>query len=126
MTKSRNDNHSTEFGLWLREQPEIDSQLGFLATNLDYVWTNYNTGEWMLIEEKRYMSKCKPWQRSLFNTVHKSIKKDSLYKGFHLLQFEKTNPEDGKIFINCNEVSKDQLGLFLQFNAVILKQVWRA
>lgn len=126
MTKKRNDNHSTEFGLWLREQPNIDSQLGFLATNLDYVWTNYNSGKWMLIEEKRYMSRCKPWQRNLFNTVHKSINKDSLYKGFHLLQFEKTSPEDGKIYINCHEVTKDQLVLFLKFDDEVLNYVWRS
>jgi len=51
MTRRRNDNHSTEFGLWLREQPDIDSKLGYITTNLDYVWKNYKTGDWMLIEE---------------------------------------------------------------------------
>ena len=54
MTRQRNDSHSTEFGIWLRVQPQIDSSLGFLASNIDYCWTNYKTGEWMFIEEKRY------------------------------------------------------------------------
>lgn len=44
---------STEFGLWLRRQEKIKSEDGFVATNLDYVWHNYETGLWMIIEEKR-------------------------------------------------------------------------
>jgi len=59
MTRKRNDSHSTEFGLWLREQNEIDSSLGYLATNIDFMWTNYKTGQWMILEEKRYESKVK-------------------------------------------------------------------
>jgi len=53
MTKPRFDDKSTEFGLWLRNQKEIDSGLGYITSNLDYIWRNYNTGDWMLIEEKR-------------------------------------------------------------------------
>ena len=69
MTKQRYDNHSTEFGLWLREQLELDSKLGFITTNLDYIWENYNTGEWMLIEEKRYMGKVGYSQGKLFKKL---------------------------------------------------------
>lgn len=54
MTTWRRDEHSSPFGLWLREQHEIDSNLGFITTDIDYIWKNYVTNEWMLIEEKRY------------------------------------------------------------------------
>ena len=54
MTRKRYDKHSTEFGLWLREQKELDSKFGYVATNLDYMWKNYKTGLWMFLEEKRY------------------------------------------------------------------------
>jgi hypothetical protein len=115
MTQKRRDTHSTEFGLWLREQKEIDSCLGFVTTNLDYIWTNYKTGEWMLIEEKRYNSEVKPYQRGIFKTIHAACKNAHGYKGIHLLQFEKTSPDDGRIWIDKKEVDKKGLLQFLRF-----------
>lgn len=109
MTKVRYDNHSTEFGLWLRGVHEIDSGDGFLASNLDYIWMNYKTGDWMLIEEKRYMSKMKRWQKDIFRTIHKASKSDPKYRGFAFIQFEKTSPEDGKTYWNNKEISRDEL-----------------
>ena len=118
MTKKRYDKHSTEFGLWLREQPEIDSKLGFLATNVDYMWSNYKTGDWMLIEEKRYNATLKDWQRKMFIVIDSICRLDKKYRGFHLITFEKTNPNDGKIFLGRNkkEISKDKLIKFLKFD----------
>lgn len=109
MTRRRNDGHSTEFGLWLRDQGELDSSRGFIASNLDYIWHNYKTGQWMFIEEKRFMSSMKDWQKNLFRTVHMAAKSDPLYKGFAFLQFEKTCPQDGKTFWNYKEVSEAHL-----------------
>ena len=116
MTKKRYDKHSTEFGLWLREQPEIDSKLGFLATNVDYMWSNYKTGNWMLIEEKRYNSECKHWQRKMFAVINRVCRLDKRYKGFHLIVFENTSPEDGAIFLDKKKISKDELIKFLKFD----------
>jgi len=116
MTRQRNDKHSTEFGEWLRIQPEIDSKIGYIATNLDYVWGNYKTGEWMLIEEKRYMADVTWSQKQQMVKLHKSIEKiKSKFKGTHLIQFEKTSPEDGKIFLDRQEITKDRLIEFLRF-----------
>ena len=115
MTAERKDNHSTEFGLWLREQPEIDSAKGFIATNIDFLWRNYNTGDWMLIEEKRYMSKPKRWQCQLFDLLDWCAKTHPKYRGFHIVQFEKTSPDDGKIFLDNKEVTRDQLITLLRF-----------
>lgn len=114
MTQQRRDNHSTEFGIWLRQQPEIDSSYGFLATNIDYMWTNYKTGEWMLLEEKRYNTPPKEWQKRCFEVLHSSIKHDK-YKGFHYLTFEKTTPEDGKMWLDCRLITKNELLSFLRF-----------
>jgi hypothetical protein len=115
MTKRRIDNHSTEFGLWLREQKEIDSSLGYITTNIDFVWRNYNTNQWMLIEEKRHNSNPKEWQRKIFKIIHKLCISDKNYKGFHLLKFENTNPNDGKIWLDKKEITKEQLLKFLKF-----------
>jgi len=118
MTRKRNDNHSTEFGLWLREQKVIDSKKGFLASNLDFIWTNYKNKKWLLIEEKRYMAKIKQWQRKMFITLHNAAKNDSNYQGFYFIQFEKTSPEDGKIYINHELRTKKELLDLLLFRGL--------
>ena len=115
MTATRRDEHSTEFGLWLRDQCEIDSALGFVATNIDYLWRNYRTGYWMFIEEMRHGVMPKRWQSESFDLVNKVSKDDPKYKGFHYLIFENTSPEDGTITLDGKEISKDDLIKFLRF-----------
>jgi len=116
MTQQRRDSHSTQFGLWLREQAEIDSKLGYTATNIDYLWHNYKTGVWMLIEEKRYMSQVKFPQTKMLEILDKVSQNDVRYKGLFIVVFEKTSPDDGRIWIDGKEVTKQDLVKFLQFD----------
>lgn len=116
MTQERRDNHSTEFGLWLRDQKEIDSKLGFIATNIDYVWRNYRTGNWMLIEEKRYGQKLKFYQQEVFDLLNWCCKYHPKFRGFHTIVFEKTSPDDGTITLDGKIVSREQLISFLRFD----------
>jgi hypothetical protein len=120
MTRQRNDEHSTEYGLWLRIQDDLDSSLGFVTTNIDYVWKNYKTGQWMYMEEKRYMSKPTWSQSNIFKQMHANAvaSGDEKYHGFHIVTFEKTNPEDGKIYLDGNEITKEQHKRFLKFEEV--------
>lgn len=106
MTKPRYDKHSTEFGLWLREQEEINSRHGFVASNLDYIWQNYKTKQWMLIEEKRYMANLTWSQMQMFKFLVKKIKHDPKFYEFFLIQFERSSPDDGNIYINHKPVTK--------------------
>lgn len=122
MTRKRQDNHSTEFGLWVREQDELSSYSGYRNYNLDAIWWLKNgfdrePAAWMLIEEKRYMSDCKGDQKLTYKWLHKKLMQlnDPTYKGIHLLQFEKTSPEDGKIYLNRKEINKQDLIEFLSF-----------
>mgnify|MGYP001817798818 CR=1 FL=1 len=79
MTRKRNDEHSTEFGLWLREQKELDSRKEkYTATNLDFIWSNYGTKKYMLLEEKRKMSKCTWSQYNLYKTLSDKIDDENL------------------------------------------------
>ena len=118
MTQERRDGHSTEFGLWLREQQEIDSKLGFVATNIDYVWRNYKTGDWMLIEEKRYGQKVKFYQQEVFDLLNWCCKHHPKFCGFHTIVFEKTSPDDGAISLDGQTVSREQLISFLKFDGL--------
>ena len=115
MTRKRIDGHSTEFGLWLRECRELDQRLGYLTTNLDYIWGNYNTQKWMLIEEKRYGSPLRQAQLDMIELVDNCCKSDPRYQGFHLLQFEHTTPEDGAILWDGKEITKQKLIRLLEF-----------
>jgi hypothetical protein len=96
MTTQSRDGTGTEFSHWLRVQPEIDSCLGFIATNLDFIWSNNKTGNFILIEENRYKHWPSSTQRKLLIALHESISSEK-YKGLYLLIFEKTNPDDGGI-----------------------------
>jgi len=94
----KNYTASTEFGLWLRDQKELDSlDFGFTATNIDYVWRNFKMNKFMLIEEKRYDKLPKRDQKDIFSLLDYICRKNKSYCGFYLLIFEKTNPEDGKM-----------------------------
>ncbi len=119
MTRQRNDNHSTEFGLWLRKQKEIDSCYGFVASDLDYIWQNYKTKQWMLIEEKRFMSNLTWSQTQLFKFLIGRLKYDPKFYGFFLVQFERTSPDDGYIYINHERITKEMLIKFLRFEYII-------
>lgn len=120
MTRPRYDNHSTEFGLWLREQKSIDSRLGYVATNIDFVWRNYKTYQWMLIEEKRFFAEMKYAQSQMFQLLHTAACSNPQYRGFYFIQFERTNPDDGAIRVNGHDFTKEQLIRLLQFDEEIL------
>lgn len=116
MTKKRYDSHSTEFGLWLREQPELDSNLGYFATNLDFVWLNWKWGnKWCLIEEKRFGGKLTKGQSITFRNLDRLCVADPNYYGFHLITFCKTSPEDGCIILNGKSITQSALIKFLKF-----------
>lgn len=114
MTQKRRDEHSTEFGNWIREQPEIDSGLGYVATNIDYVWRNYKTGEWMFLEEKRHGSQPRRYQRDIYVLLHQLARADPKYRGFHLLVFQQTCPDDGEMTLDGWPISHDELIEFLR------------
>jgi hypothetical protein len=115
VTRPRYDEHSTEFGLWLREQKELDSkEEGFRATNLDYIWNNYKTGLWMLLEEKRHGGAVKFPQSAMFQLIDKACHGAEGYCGLHIIRFENTSPEDGRIYLDGVEVSRRRLLDFLR------------
>jgi hypothetical protein len=116
MTLQRKYPGASNFSNWLRVQPGISSELGFVATDIDYIWSNYKTGYWMLIEEKCKFAEPSFCQNKLFHIIDKVAKADPNYRGLHLIQFENTSPEDGRICIDNINVSKEHLIRFLQFN----------
>lgn len=116
MTQQRRDNNSTEFGLWIRKQPTIDSDLGYVTTNIDYVWSNYKSGKWFYLEEKRYGWMPKPYQVKLFKERDADVQGNENYCGFHFLIFTHTSPDDGAIYLDGKYITTTDLLEFLAFN----------
>lgn len=133
MTRKRDDDHSTEFGLWTREQEELDSSKGYIATDIDWMWNNYNTGEWMYMEEKRNESTLKFAQWSQLKISHEACK-DKNYQGFYLVTFENTNPDDGYVCVALIDFEKyktfagiiltnEEFLRFLQFDTAVHNKI---
>ncbi len=146
MTRLRNDGHSTEFGLWVRGQlPDqkisvacIDSRKStveaYTASNIDFMWMDYKSGKWMIIEEKRYKQSLTTSQQLMYPVIHAACLHDKNYQGFFVIKFEKTNPEDGDCFVyrmdvvngksklEGGKVSINELLDFLQFKHELQKE----
>ena len=69
----------------------------------------------MLIEEKRYRGAVKFSQRQLFKKIACACRNAKGYCGIHLLEFEMTSPDDGRMWLDRVEISKEQLIAFLRF-----------
>jgi hypothetical protein len=120
-TKERGDNHSTEYGLWLRQQGELCSYKGFRATNVDFLWWQSKTGQRLVQEEKRYSGRLSYSQAKQFQWLDELLASDETYFGFFFVQFENTCPDDGRIAVNGVPFSKEQLISLLQFEQKVLK-----
>lgn len=140
MTRQRNDDKSTEFGLWLRQQPELDSRrFGFDAENLDYIWHDYVNGRLMLIEEKRHGAQLSFAQRDTHSIIDQAMSfacewgvfdrlksdrpREIRYYGYHVIRFEHTSPEDGWVEIDGERTTADDLKRFLRFEGVSARRV---
>lgn len=135
VAKSRRDGKGTPFTNWIRCQPGLESALsvGYVGSDVDLIWYNYRLAMLMLIEEKCFMAEVNPSQEAVqsllhqalsfalshddltFHSLRKPIPPKVTYCGYHLIQFEKTGPEDGAIFIDGTQVRKPQVISFLQF-----------
>lgn len=135
VAKSRRDGKGTPFTNWIRCQPGLESSMnvGYVGSDVDLIWYNYRLAMLMLIEEKRFMAEVNPSQEAVqsllhqalsfalshddltFHSLRKPIPPKVTYCGYHLIQFEKTGPEDGAISIDGTAVTKHQLVSFLRF-----------
>lgn len=118
MTQKRKlkDGKDTDFSAWLRIQPEIDSRKeGFITTDIDYLWRNYKTGEWMILEEKTHGATVPRWQGEFLQILDKLGSFDKLYKGVYLVRFENTDPDNGRVMVNKKLLSRSEFIAFLRF-----------
>ena len=68
----------------------------------------------MLLEEKRYKSPIKRFQRQLFDILDCCAREDNNYRGFHIVKFENTSPFDGAVYLDGIEITTPDLIEFLR------------
>jgi len=117
MTKQRiiNDGKDSDFSSWLRKQDEISSDKGFITTDIDFLWRNYKTGEWMILEEKTRGATVPRWQGEFLQLIDNLGASDTLYKGVYLVRFENTDPDNGRVMVNKRLLSPGDFISFLRF-----------
>ncbi len=126
MTKQSIYKEGSPFSEWLRKLSKpLDS--GVISShNLDYIWHNYRQNWLILIEEKRFGGKQTFAQHDTHSIVEQMLRYSSEhdckvktargkivqvdYRGYYLVIFEKTNPEDSAwISINGRLATKQEL-----------------
>ncbi len=123
----------TPFGIWLRQKQQIDSRkIGLSIQNLDYIIHRYSFKSCqaiMLIEEKRFKGRSSFAQQDTHNILHQGLQYANLkpvktargqtmplrYLGYHTLVFEKTSPDDGRMWWDGQEITTDYLFKLLRF-----------
>lgn len=103
---------------WIRENLP-SSTTGFRVYDIDWIILNWETKQFMLLEEKVHGYQVNETQGEVFNFVHKVLTEgikswpDWKYKGFYSVIFENKTFEDGKCYFgNRNsmvEVTQEEL-----------------
>ncbi len=135
MTRTLNETtFGTPFGRWLREQQRLDSKrIGLSIQNLDYIIHRYSwpsVHAMMLIEEKRYMALSPFAQKdthrlinsALWHADNKPVANSRgqvrlfRYCGYHVLTFENTTPDDGRMWWDDMPIAVSDLFSLLSFH----------
>ena len=123
---------STPFSDWLRSPDQdklIGSHLGYWASDMDFIWYDSNLAQIMLIEEKCRRAVRTEAQRELQSILDQALKFSCprlkfrgrhvflVYRGYYVVQFENTTPDNGRIWINGGLVSREGLIALLRFES---------
>lgn len=107
------------FNDWIRQNMP-DSKTGYMATDVDFVLYNYKTKNVVILEVKTRNGDVYEWQKIFYKNLDKWIRKgisdDWTYHGVHLIQFENTCFDDGKCFLDREEISEQEFINRFSFN----------
>ena len=101
------------FNTWLRDALP-DSSTGQMVSDIDFYIFNYKKKEHLIVETKTYNAPLKTWQEIMYSKLQRWVseggnKEGWKFKGFYLIQFEKTFFDDGKVYLNGEESSKEEI-----------------
>ena len=111
--------HDMFFSKWIRKNLK-DSYDGYRCYDIDFVLWDKNKKQIRIIELKSFNKELKSDHKLMLNLFHKQfikgMDKGWIYKGLHLITFEKNNFKDGKVYLNKKEISESELINFLNFD----------
>lgn len=133
MTKQRQYGEDTPLNNWIRSHPALDSRYGYVGTDVDLTWYNYDKAFIMLLEHKERMGVVGPSQEATLAVLDQAltwglsdpsrkliarrypIPERVYYCGLHTIRCENTSPLDGAVYIDDVKVTQAQFLQFLQF-----------
>ena len=121
MTKSEiTGKRDLRFSQWIRSELPDSNGGAFLVTDLDFILCSMTYKLLMLVECKTRNKTIRPWQQDIFNILDRCIKyalpkimPEWEYKGFHAIKFENTFFDNGRVFLDGQEVDEEGLRYFL-------------
>lgn len=96
------------------------SVTGFKVTDIDFILFNEKTRKIMMVETKTRNKEMPSWQKDIFKNLDEWLRKgiDSswTYLGFHVVRFENTNFENGKVFYDGKQSNEQEIVYLLSLD----------
>lgn len=109
---------SLDFSGWVRKNLP-DSKTGYMASDLDFLLYNYRTRKVALVEVKQYNKQIASWQMRMLSFLENCIKDGKPegweFVGLFIIRFEVTGFSDGRVFVNGDESSEEEIKKILSF-----------
>jgi hypothetical protein len=99
-------------GLWFKEQEILDSYSGNNIQDLDFIYENKNTGNYIYMEEKSQGGKLRPWQSQLFAKMAEGNNGKN-FRGFWVVWLTGKTPQDGPVSVENIKTQKRYDGVDL-------------
>jgi hypothetical protein len=97
-----------------------ECNVGFTYVNFDAIIRNYHKKTFALLEIKCKQAPLSYAQGKIFNEIDAALRRGMgdgwQYLGFYILQFENTSFDDGKAFLNGQEITGDEFKMWLRIN----------
>jgi hypothetical protein len=110
--KEYSNDRDLTFSKWIRENLP-DSTSGFMVSDIDFFIYNFKTKKAMILEVKTRGADVKTWQKIMYKNINRWIKKgidnDWQWLGVHLLQFENTYFNNGKVWFDREETTEQKV-----------------
>lgn len=109
---------SLDFSSWVRANLP-DSKTGYMASDLDFLLYNYKTRKVALCEIKQYNKQIASWQMQMLSFLENCIKNGKPdgweFIGLFVIRFEVMNFGDGRVWLNGDESSEEEIKKLLSF-----------
>lgn len=98
----------------------VEANDGFTFIDIDTILRNYEKQTFALLEVKCKQAGLSYAQKKIFNEIDAALRRGMgdgwQYLGFYILQFENTSFDDGKAWLNGQEITGEDFKMWLRIN----------